>query len=81
MTDIDNLPFEEINIFDPTPELLDYINRTQNLIAYYAPKFLTDDIHADPEYNQLPQLDRHLILAFAFASLDIDTYEVLHRER
>jgi hypothetical protein len=80
MTDL-NITIRDINLNNPTPELSEYINRNQNLIAYYAPKFLTDDLSADPYYTQLPAIDQHLILAFAFASLNYDTYEILNRPR
>jgi hypothetical protein len=79
MTDLDNIRISDINLNDPTPELSEYIKRNQNLITYYASGFLTDDLSADPYYTQLSAIDQHLILAFAFASIDINTYEVLNR--
>ena len=72
---------KEINIYDPTPELLEYIKKSENLIAYYAPKFLIQDLSKDKDYPNLPLLDQHLILVFAIASLSVDVYEVLHREK
>jgi hypothetical protein len=79
MTDLDNIRISDINLNNLTPELSEYINRNHNLIAYYAPKFLTDDLSIDPEFRQLSAIDHYLIIAFAFGSLDLDTYEILNR--
>lgn len=79
-TQIENLKFSEIDIYDPSPELEQYIIRNSNLIAYYAPKFLTDDLSLDPDYDNLPAIDKNLILSFAFASLNLDTFEILNRK-
>lgn len=81
MDDLESLILHEIDLTDPTPELSEYINRNQNLILYYASKFLTDDLSADPEYQQLSPLDYNIILAIACASLDLDTHEILNRPR
>ena len=81
MENLETLDLREINLNTLTPELSEYIIRIQNLILYYAPKFLTDDLSADPEFQQLSPLDHKLILAYALASLDFDTYEILNRPR
>jgi hypothetical protein len=77
---LENLKLNEIDIYNPSPELEQYIIRNSNLIAYYVPKFLTEDLSDDPDYDNLPAIDRHLILAFAFASLNLDTFEILNRK-
>jgi len=79
-TQLENIKFSEIDIFDPSPELEQYIIRNSNLIAYYTPKFLTETLSDDPEYNNLPAIDQFLIIAFAFASLNYNTFEILNRK-
>lgn len=79
-TQLENINFSDIDIYNPSPELKNYIIRNSNLILYYAPKFLTDDLSLDPDYYNLPQLDQDLVLAFAFASLNLNTFEILNKQ-
>lgn len=76
---MENATIYDIDLNNPSDELIEYIRRNHNLIAYYAPKFLTEDLSLDPDYYQLPDFDQSVILVFALKSLSIDVYEIINR--